>query len=206
MRIVAISDTHTHHGELVVPDGDVLVHAGDFTNIGERPDVVDFNAWIGRQPHRHKVVIAGNHDWCFERTPEAARALLTNAVYLQDSGVEIEGVRFWGSPWQPWFYSWAFNLIAPEALRAKWDLIPANTDVLITHGPPLGHGDETLNGDPAGCVELLAVVEQIGPRAHIFGHIHEGYGVTTNGQTRFINASSCTVDYEPINAPAVFDL
>src|SRR5262245_57714244 len=142
-RIVCISDTHTRHEELEMPPGDILVHAGDLTDLGDETDVVDFDRWLGTLPYPHKIVIAGNHDFLFERDPVRARRLITNAVYLQDSEVEVEGLRFWGSPWQPWFYDWAFNLARGEPLAAKWRLIPEQTDVLITHGPPAGICDTT---------------------------------------------------------------
>src|SRR5580658_3578813 len=99
LRIVCISDTHGQHAKLHLPEGDILVHAGDFMAFGDKPrEVTDFNQWLGKQTHRHKVVIAGNHDWMFERHPGAAQALLTNAIYLENSGTEIEGLKFWGSP------------------------------------------------------------------------------------------------------------
>jgi hypothetical protein len=87
-----------------VPDGDILIHAGDFMTYGNAPrEIIDFNAWLGRQPHPNKIVIAGNHDRLFESHPNPARALVTNGIYLEDSGVELEGLKFWGSPVQPPF-------------------------------------------------------------------------------------------------------
>ncbi len=204
VRFVAISDTHGLHAALPVPAGDVLIHAGDITRRGDIADVPPFNAWLGTLPHRYKVVIAGNHDFCFEHS-SAAAALLTNAIYLEDSAVTIAGLRIYGSPWQPRFHDWAFNLERGPALRAKWAAIPADTNVLITHGPPYGHGDRTVRGEQVGCVDLLETVRQLRPRAHIFGHIHEGWGVTHNDHTTFINASSCTLRLQPINPPLVFD-
>ena len=84
-------------------------------------------------------------------------------------------------------------------------LIPAGTDVLITHGPPLGHGDSTSRGESVGCADLRAAVREKRPKYHIFGHIHEGYGVTHNEHTTFINASSCTLQYQPVQRPIVYD-
>lgn len=205
MRIVAISDTHGMHDAVAVPDGDVLIHAGDITRRGELEAVRGFNAWLGRLPHRHKIVIAGNHDFCFERTPAEAAALLTNCTYLLDQAVMVGGLRIYGSPWQPWYHDWAFNLHPGPALRAKWDLIPRDINVLVTHGPPYGIRDLTVRGTMAGCVDLLAAVREIRPRLHIFGHIHEGWGVSQLDQTTFINASISTFDREPANPPHVFD-
>lgn len=204
LSLVAISDTHGHHRKLSIPPGDVLIHAGDITRHGNVAELEDFNDWLGALGHRHKLVIAGNHDFCFERDRRAAAARLTNAVYLQDEAVTLDGLRFYGSPWQPWFFDWAFNLKRGPEIRARWDLIPPDTDVLITHGPPLGHGDRVARGEQVGCQDLLEVVERITPRVHIFGHIHEAAGVTSNGRTTFVNACSCNLRYAPVQPPIVF--
>ncbi len=204
MKIIVISDTHGLHWSLNIPVGDILVHAGDLTNRGILEEVREFNTFLGTLPHPHKIVIAGNHDFCFEENREACEEALTNSIYLQDQEITIDGVRFYGSPWQPWFYDWAFNLQRGPDIRAKWDLIPEGPDVLITHGPPFGIGDFTAQGDQAGCQDLLEVVEKIKPKVHIFGHIHEGYGITSSGATTFINASSCDQLYQPVNLPVVY--
>lgn len=206
MKIVVISDTHGRHRDLTIPPGDVLIHAGDLTMHGEMAMVQDFNTFLGHLPHRHKIVIAGNHDFCFENDPERSRAALTHCVYLQDEAVEIDGVRFYGSPWQPWFFDWAFQLQRGPEIRARWELIPADTDVLITHGPPLGFGDQTFRGERVGCQDLLEIVSMIRPRVHIFGHIHEAYGRWPEGPTTFVNASSVDLAYRPVNQPVVLEL
>lgn len=218
MRIVCVSDTHGRHGGLAVPDGDLLIHAGDATMAGRPEELDQFDAWLGTLPHRHKVVIAGNHDRLFEDQPEEARRHITNALYLQDAEHVVEGLRIWGSPWQPWFLSWAFNLKRGAPLRAKWALIPPGIDVLVTHGPPhlirdrvkgvmaqglniaLGHRPNV------GCEELREAVRRIRPRLHVFGHIHEGYGREEADGTLFVNASTCDEVYRPVNPPMVVDL
>ena len=205
IRLVAISDTHGLHRHLTIPDGDILIHAGDITGHGQMEQVADFNEWLGTLPHRHKIVIAGNHDFCFEDQPGETAALLTNCIYLFDEAITLDGLYFYGSPWQPWFFDWAFNLRRGPEIRAKWELIPKETDVLITHGPPLGHGDLTSHGECVGCADLLESVRQKRPKLHIFGHIHEGYGVMQNEHTTFINASSCNLQYRPVQRPVVFD-
>jgi Icc-related predicted phosphoesterase len=206
LRLVCISDTHNRHQKLALPPGDILVHAGDFSGRGRPDEIRAFDEWLASLPHRHKVVIAGNHDFLFEKSPAEARALLRHAVYLQDEGVELEGLRFWGSPWQPWFFDWAFNLQRGEPLREKWALIPPGTDVLVTHGPPLGHGDRTADGEAVGCADLLDAVRRLQPRLHVFGHIHEGYGSTLEGRTACHNVSTCDLGYRPVNAPVVVEL
>jgi Icc-related predicted phosphoesterase len=210
LRLVCISDTHSLHRRIPdIPDGDVLIHAGDCLGAGTLENVEDLNDWLGTLPHRHKIVIAGNHDWIFQEAPELARDALTNAIYLEDSGIEIEGLRFWGSPWTPTFLDWAFMLDRGKALHDLWMQIPDDTDVLITHGPPKGIGDEALMGfqcQNVGCVDLLHRIEQMRLKAHIFGHIHEGYGRYLRGKTQLINASTCTVRYEPTNPAIVLDI
>ena len=208
MKLVCLSDTHSLHRRIpAIPDGDVLIHAGDSLGQGTLENIEDLNDWLGSLPHRYKIVIAGNHDWAFQDTPEAARAALSNAIYLEDSGVEIEGVRFWGSPWTPTFMNWGFMLDRGQPLHDAWALIPDNTDVLITHGPPLGFGDAVHGGSHnVGCRDLLERIDGLQLKAHIFGHIHEGYGTYQRRGTTLINASSCTEWYEPSNPPVVFGL
>jgi predicted phosphodiesterase len=204
VRIVCISDTHEQHRRIEVPDGDVLVHAGDITYHGDPAAIADFDAWLGTLPHPHKIVIAGNHDFAFERDPGAA-ALLAHAHYLQDGGIELAGLRFWGSPWQPRFFDWAFNLDRGPALAAVWAKIPEGTDVLVVHGPPHGILDRTHAGVSAGCEELERRLREMvhPPKLVVFGHIHEGYGIETRGATTYVNASSCTRRYAPTNPPIV---
>lgn len=206
MKVVAISDTHNLHHTIKIPDGDVIIHAGDFTNRGTLKEVEVFAAWWKDLPHTHKICIAGNHDWLFQKQPEIAKRLMTSGHYLKDSTVVINGIKFHGSPWQPWFCAWAFNLPRGIALKEKWDMIPEDTDVLITHGPPWGHGDLVPRGELVGCEDLLKRVEKIKPQFHVFGHIHEGYGITKNDHTKFINASCLDGYYNSVNEPIVFEI
>lgn len=206
MRVVLLSDTHSRHDEIVVPDGDLLIHAGDFTKRGRRPEIEAFDRWLGTLPHPHKVVIAGNHDFAFENEPAAARSWITNATYLQDEGGTFAGLKIWGSPWTPRFFDWAFNLDRGEPLRRVWDRIPAGLDVVVTHGPPRGILDRCSNGDHAGCDDLRDAIERVKPRLHVFGHIHEAYGKREQDGIGYVNACSCTLSYVPSRAPIVVDL
>ena len=206
-RIVCLSDTHNCSEQIKVPDGDVLIHAGDATIRGTRDEIVFFNEWFAALPHRYKIFVAGNHDWLFQTNPSAAEELLdARIVYLRDSFTVIDNLKIYGAPWQPRFFDWAFNLNRGAEMAAKWKLIPPDVDVLITHGPPNKILDQTPAGDFAGCEELRKKVEEIRPRAHIFGHIHCGYGTTEQFGVKFVNASNCDESYEPINPPVVFDL
>ncbi len=207
MRVVCISDTHGRHASLDIPDGDLLIHAGDLTDHGEWDLLESFDRWLETLAHPHKVVIAGNHDFCFEREPERAASMLSNATYLQDSSATVDGLRIYGSPWQPWFYDWAFNLGRGAEIAARWAAIPTDTDILVTHGPPLGSGDRVVrSAEQVGCADLLRALDRVRPRLHVFGHIHEGYGRYDRPDLILVNASSCTVEYRPTNPPIVVDL
>lgn len=205
MKIVCVSDTHGSHHKMDIPEGDILIHAGDFSSRGKPKEIIHFNNWLGRLPHRHKVVIAGNHDFLFEEQPEQAKALLSNAIYLEDNGIKIEGIKLWGSPITPWFFDWAFNRHRGKDIQRYWDLIPEETDILITHGPPFGILDQTIYGQQVGCEELLKAVLRVKPRIHLFGHIHEGYGSRESEDTYFVNASMMDVHYQPIHQAVIID-
>jgi predicted phosphohydrolase len=206
VRIVCISDTHGLARGVEVPGGDVLVHAGDLSMIGAPEELAAEADWLRSLPHPHKVVVAGNHDFGFERTPDEARALFRGLTYLEDEEALVAGLRVYGSPWQPEFGGWAFNLPRGKPLREKWERIPRGIDVLVTHGPPQGVRDATWDGRTVGCADLVEAVRRVRPRLHVFGHIHEGYGRTDDHGLVSVNASLCTAAYRPTNPPVVVDL
>lgn len=210
LKLVLISDTHNLHERLDVPAGDILLFAGDMADKGTLKEVADFNHFLGNLPHKHKIMICGNHDFAFERTPAEAQALITNATYLQDEAITVEGLKIYGTPWQPWFHNWAFNLQRGAEIREKWDLIPADTDILITHGPPMGIGDKTFMGQQVGCEELAEVVKLIKPKIHLFGHIHEAAGQWQIGDTLYVNASMApspvSLRRNKVNQPVVIEI
>lgn len=246
IRIVVMSDTHalTRHLKFDVPDGDIFIHAGDFSACGSLSEIQEFNEWLSELPHRHKLVIAGNHELSFDPSfthPLTAHACghrskqglfdeipllghnkekleaavntqnirdhLTNCTYLEDSGIELYGLKFWGTPWQPEFCRWAFNLKRGQEILNKWNLIPTDIDILITHTPPIGFNDLCCSGVRAGCVELLSTIQKrVKPRYNIFGHVHESYGLSSDGKVIYINASTCNIEYLPNNPPIVFDI
>jgi predicted phosphodiesterase len=206
MRLVAMADTHLFHedDDFPVPDGDVLIHAGDLCRGGSLQELERAAAWLRALPHRHKIVVAGNHDRAFEASDFAhARALFAGwAEYLEDAETKIDGVRFYGSPWQPEFHAWAFNLPRGAPLADKWKMIPADTDVLITHGPPRGFGDRATMPNRLGCDDLLTRVRAVKPSVHLFGHIHEDGGAWDDDGTWLVN---CTT-WECERAPTIVDL
>ncbi|KAJ7401036.1 metallophosphoesterase domain containing 2 [Pitangus sulphuratus] len=298
-RFVCVSDTHSRTDGIQMPYGDILLHTGDFTELGLPSEVKKFNDWLGNLPYEYKIVIAGNHELTFDkefmadlvkqdyyRFPSVSKlkpedfdnvqSLLTNSIYLQDSEVTVKGFRIYGAPWArtwtlmilvgafqlrifcdsvtedgareamaavnwyigsvalkeslakihplgehtpfrvvqyklqmtPWFNGWGFNLPRGQSLLDKWNLIPEGIDILMTHGPPLGFRDWVPKElQRVGCVELLNTVQRrVRPKLHVFGGIHEGYGIMTDGYTTYINASTCTVSFQPTNPPIIFDL
>lgn len=210
MKIITLSDVHTYYDEVEVPDGDVLVLAGDMTATGTAEQIDKLNVWLGTLPHKYKLLVAGNHDHGFQKKPYKSRMRITNAVYLEDSEITIGGIHFYGSPWQPWFMDWAFNAPRGEVLARKWVRIPDYTDVLITHGPPQGILDSNIHPDDTrvnfGCADLLKRVNEVKPTYHIFGHIHGSYGQQVEEDTTFVNTSICTENYDPTNKPWVLEI
>jgi len=223
MRITLISDTHTMHGlikpTIDMPGGDLLLHAGDIMNSGyNKNDIKDFCHWYNSLEHYdQKIFIAGNHDRTFEDFPDDAREIYSsykNITYLQDERLDLwdeedQQTVIYGTPWQPWFYDWAFNLPkGGPGLMSKWEAIPADTDILITHGPPqeiLDVSGPPYNEPLLGCALLRERVDAVKPKIHVFGHIHGSYGYKFLNGTHFFNASILNEEYKYTNKPVTFD-
>jgi Icc-related predicted phosphoesterase len=221
MRITFISDTHTKHTQIThdLPGGDILIHAGDFMNSGyHKNEAISFLDWFNTIPgYSHKIFIAGNHDRIFESLSDLSKEILEKYPrldYLEDFSkyVYIQDhipVKIYGSPWQPEFYNWAFNLPRNgEELKKVWENIPPDTDILITHGPGQGYLD--TSGDPyneprLGCELLIERIKEIKPKIHVCGHIHGGYGYKFDGNTHFFNASVLNERYVYTNRPLTVD-
>ena len=207
MKVVTISDTHNKHRELQLPQADMIIHAGDISGSGKIAEVDNFLQWFSSLDYSYKLFIAGNHDWYFEENiSQPSHLIPDNIIYLNDSGVELEGIKIWGSPVQPFFYDWAFNRQRGSDIDKHWQLIPNNTDILITHGPAYGILDKTIYGDLAGCEELLKKIKEVKPKVHISGHIHEGYGQVELEGIHFINASVLNEHYQLVNKPIEFTI
>lgn len=246
MKIVCISDTHTFGKLVAVPEGDLLIHAGDHTFRGTEGETKAAMKWLESLPHRYKVAVPGNHDFYFDlrykhghqyRSWRITRYFKPAALMehyapsvkmLIDEGVEIEGLKIYGSPWQPWFWDWAFNLPADvemlnplatpairhnlQAAQEVWNKIPDDTNILVTHSPPHGILDAIGSkmyddDDRAGCVELMKRIESLQHlKLHVFGHIHEGYGQHEQDGKLFVNASTCNREYQAINKPIIIEL
>lgn len=197
MRIVHLSDTHNRHHQLPdMPEADLVVHSGDISFAGSEDEAIDFIQWFMSLPYKYKVFIAGNHDNClYEANIDG---LPENCFYLCNSSVMIEGAKFYGLP-----------MFMEDTMSGKFDEsirnIPSDTDILVTHQPPYGVLDFSENihyGDHL----LLQTVLDIRPRYHLFGHIHDAYGVEKGKSTIFSNASLLDEEYRLMNKPFVFKL
>jgi Icc-related predicted phosphoesterase len=214
MKITFISDTHNKHNQITkdLPGGDLLIHAGDISSMGYKHEIQQFCKWFnGLDNYTNKIFIAGNHDWGFQDHPSQTKEIIDfykNITYLQDQidmiGENTEDmIKVWGSPWQPEFYNWAFNLPRNGTeLEGKWGLIPNDTDILITHGPAWGYVDKIFGSQtPLGCELLTTKIKEIKPKIHVCGHIHSAYGYVFDGDTHFINASVLNESYFYDNKP-----
>lgn len=218
MHCVAISDTHNRAERVAIPDGDLLLHAGDLTMQGSRAELERAARWLGTMQERFRAIVAipGNHDFGIESDPDGSRALFAEhgVLLLIDERAEIEGLNVYGSPWQPWFFDWAYNFPQDDGgafARATWAKIPRDTDLLLTHGPPHGILDTTFGGEDtrAGCPWLRDAVRERSDRiqVHLFGHIHEAYGRRREDGVLYVNAATCDrARYAPVQPPIEFDL
>lgn len=253
-KIVLISDTHNRHENIYVlkpgdtrdsdevlynisggvflpAEADMVIHSGDMSNMGGEIEVERFLIWFSALPYKYKILIAGNHDFLFERQRGIAQDLLKkfpNIIYLENDFVEIdmnEGwrsiansgeqgstivpenkLKIWGSPITPWFHSWAFNRVRGEEINKYWAHIPDDIDILVTHGPPAGILDTILIGEGRGCEMLIERIKQIKPKLHVFGHIHEAAGHEEIDGTHYVNASVVNIRLQLSHKPVIFEV
>lgn len=211
-----MSDTHGRHGHFELEGGDFLLHSGDVSSRGRPEEILTFINWLEMQDYRHLVWIPGNHDWDLEKNFAYWKSECDKRGIhlLNDSGVVLDGIKIWGSPVQPWFHSWAFNRARTQKeatrlhgwIKPHWDMIPEDTEILLTHGPPMGIGDEVTNvmgtsynpPQHVGCEELLKRIKETQIKLHVSGHIHEGRGHHYEGPVTYVNASSLDRMYYPV--------
>ncbi|MGZ5231283.1 MAG: metallophosphatase domain-containing protein [Burkholderiales bacterium] len=218
IRFVCVSDTHSKLDKVAIPDGDVLVHTGDLSRVGAVNDLAEQFKLLNKMPHEHIVAIAGNHDHGLQHIPDLAKLYgrrYPRVRYLDSTSAEVAGVKLWGSPWTPWFLDWAFNFPRGDAGEQEATLhyagIPDDTQLLITHGPPRGVLDQLdeRGSEPFAHVGSIALRKRIDSlprlRAHVFWHIHSQYGTQRDGNVLFVNAATCTEQYQPTNPPIVLD-
>jgi Icc-related predicted phosphoesterase len=223
MKILCISDTHTKHRQIPkeqLLEADCIVHAGDISNVGDLEDTKDFLDWFSNLNYKYKIFIAGNHDFNFQESDFRYKdtmgllKLYSDVIYLCDSEIIIEGLKFYGSPWQPAFFDWAFNLQRGEEINEKWKLIPEDTNVLITHGPIQGILDKTKGGQYVGCKDLKEKVYSLLGilKLHVCGHIHEAYGQSKctydydKEGHHYVNASILDEKYRVVNKPILIEI
>lgn len=214
MKITLISDSHNKHMELAqdLPGGDLLIHAGDISSMGRKYEIQEFCKWFDSlDKYNSLVFIAGNHDFGFQKKPKETMEIVNSYKwinYLQDSfllvGTNIDKlVKIYGSPWQPEFHNWAFNLPRNgNELSDKWNMIPEDVDILVTHGPAFGYNDRVVGSyENLGCQLLTNRIKTIKPKIHLCGHIHTGRGYVFDGDTHFINASVLDEQYQYTQKP-----
>lgn len=205
IRVVAISDVHGKWNSISIPSCDILISCGDYSFRGEPKAVIAFHEWLDKQPAKHIISVQGNHEVAVEKNFSHFKTLAQNAcprVHFIDEGlVEVEGLKIWCSAVTPWFHDWAWNAERGPEIREHWDLIPQDTDILVTHGPPHGILDRTARGHFAGCEELTSRIKEIGIKHHFFGHIHEGYGHVKKDNVDYWNVSICNENYRAVNSP-----
>lgn len=214
MKIVAISDVHVRWKNLVIPECDLLISAGDYSYHGEEWIVAEFHAWLNRQKAKHIISVQGNHEtWVENNWNHALKIVNTvcpRAHFIQEGAVEIDGIKIYGSAITPRFFNWAWNRSRGEEIQPHWDMIPGDTNILITHGPPRGILDIVpyVDGTPkehVGCEQLLKRVKEVKPALHIFGHIHHGHGEHHEDGTSFYNVAICDELYSPTNPITIIE-
>jgi len=229
MNIAFFSDTHTLHKEWynalpadmqeAFDSAVILIFTGDYSDVGSYKDTENFLKWFNNRPNKHKVMIAGNHDFFFDTAPNKRGIIprtkfeigeilsrFSSIHYLDNSSITIEGVKIWGSPISKWFYDWAFNRHEGAEIREYWNRIPDDIDILLTHGPAYGVQDAVKVGEPLGDTDLLLAIDRVKPTIFACGHIHEGYGQTNVGETLHINSSSLDGQYRPVNGPIIIEI
>jgi Icc-related predicted phosphoesterase len=230
MKKVKVCCCSDLHGQLLeIPECDLLIISGDicpdrdspFERCGSPASMFfqskwlgsEFKEWLDSIPAKEVVACYGNHDYIGQRRPDMAPKLRWHM--LTDQSVEVLGLKIYGSPWQPYFYDWAFNappgLEGEAFLSTKWQNIPDDTDVIVVHGPPQGYGDVAPDGRTTGSPSLTARIFEIKPKLVVSGHIHSGYGQWTFSRDdatvgHIVNASVLDESYRLKNKPIEIEL
>lgn len=189
MKIVAIADLQGQGPNIeptLIPNGDLLLIAGDLTSWGSIEELKECNKWLGLLRHKYKVIIGGNHDRSLEEG--IGKQVFTNAIYLENELVDIEGVKIWGSPVNEmndilWFRAFANNQ------QELCQMIPEGLDILLTQGGPYMILDRVITGEHVGSKPIMEAVKKTKPKYHIFGHIHESYGRYEDENTTYLNVA-----------------
>lgn len=211
MRIVAISDTHMQHEWVTLPYGDILIHAGDFSNRGSEGEFQTFLNWMGKHPHPHKILVPGNHDkFCEGNEAQCSVRCADHDIVFQTYGfIRVMDLTVMCSSWTPKIWDgdpWSFVLDRDHPRFLVFDELD-KCDILIAHGPPRGCVDVLEDRTThVGENHLLSYIERTSPKVSIHGHIHEAFGSDRIGDTRVYNVSICDLKYRPVNPVTVIDL
>lgn len=205
MRIVCISDTHNKYHVLTdkLPNGDILIHAGDLVTHGTVEEIQQFILWFQELPYQYKIFVGGNHDGALEHQ-RAQITIPDNIIYLENSATIINNTKIWGSPVSPPYRSFGF-MWSDERRCELYKTIPSDCQILINHSPPFGTLDKVTEGSHVGCQFLAEHIARVKPKIVICGHIHEAYGYIVKDNILYINPSLMTRKYEPINQAIVID-
>lgn len=201
MKVVLISDTHGRHFQLTnLPAGDVIIHAGDISTNGKLFEIINFLHWFSSLNYKYKILVAGNHDKYLENINknEFHTFFKKKIIFLKDTGITIEGIKFWGTPYQPEHNNWAFNKKRGKDLCYHWNLIPDDIDIVITHTPSFGILDKTNSNINVGCQDLGAKLSEVKPRYHVFGHIHEHWGSLKDIKSGIVHINASLMDKNKI--------
>jgi hypothetical protein len=212
VKFVCLSDTHRYR-DIEIPSGDVLLYAGD-DDIVDTYNLINFTRFTKKVKFKHYIITSGNHDFLFEEQSFAREYLLENdIIYLQDEFVIIEGIKIYATPYTPTFFNWAF-MESEENLEKRYNKIPDDTSILITHGPAFGYLDQVDESKNTAHLGSKALDKKISSlknlKYHIFGHIHGGYGMIiphyNNGYPVRVNCSICNEAYQPVNKPITLEV
>lgn len=206
MRIVCFSDTHGLEDQIQIPDGDALIFCGDLCCGGRIEEYYRFAQFMRKQKHSLKIIVAGNHDWLFQREPQQAKQIFEGVTWLHDNAISIGRDTIYGTSWQPTFFNWAFNRTEQE-LSELYSRIFFETTVLVTHCPPYEVLDVNRDGQNCGSVALKERANNLPYlRYHLFGHIHGNWGEHFDGKCSSINCCVLTENYTVYRKPIVIDL
>lgn len=202
IKVVCFSDPHGQYDQLTLPKADILICTGDFTVYGQWIENCRFLAWLKDQPCTYKILVPGNHDGDWEMNQKLYEGQLRKDTHvLINSGINLMGLSFWGTPYTPEFMGWHF-MLPRDRMHEVWANVPPGLDFLLTHGPAYGILDTNAAGEHCGCHALLKCLQEDKPRYHLFGHIHHSYGK----QKRSFNCSVLNDDYRLRNKPVVIQV
>jgi Icc-related predicted phosphoesterase len=205
VKIVALSDTHGKHRQVEIPDGDILIYAGDF-EIRNNLDLFEMSEWLNELPHKRVVAIFGNHDFTEHSEIKYMKQMFERVNLLFNESIEIDGLKIWGSPYSPFFNNWAW-MQPDNMLKEIWDTIPLETEIVVTHTMPYGILDGILpRMESVGSLTLRDAIKRVQPKIQIGGHLHESFGQYTDGKIDYYNVSVLDEQYQVANPVTIIEI